>query len=243
MDYDNETIRTILVDKPHKRVTLVEEFLEFRYIEKEGDARDILDEYHAYLRLKKLGLEKYIPELYYFREEPVGHYKLVIEYIDGVKLDENFPLIKKQAFWLLIFCELAHFVYQLERNHMQHNDFHLGNILIQCDQKKKKCQVRVIDLETVTDYRNPRVYSSMVKNADDAECKRMGWSDKFHPGSDLNQIMGEILEIYHQYIPKNIRGELEPRIIRYDKEFPYAISQENPATTGKAIIELLKCEI
>lgn len=239
---DTETKYTIIIEKPHKKVTLVEDFLDFKYIVKEGDAVDIKDEYRAYQRLKKLGLTDFIPEVYYFREEPEGYYKLVIEYIDAVKLNDDFSLIKKRAFWNLLLCQLAYFINILEKNKIQHNDFHLGNVLMKCEKKNKICQVKIIDLETLTDYANKKIFSSMIKNADEKEMTRMGWNLKFHPGSDLNQIIGEILDQYRDYIPKDLYNVLDPLIIKYDKEFPFAISQENPATTGKAIIDLLKCQ-
>lgn len=78
----------------------------------------------------------------------------------------------------------------------------------------------------------------MIKKASAKEYIRMGWNKNFHPGSDLNQILGEILEM----VPKKIYNLLHPRIIRYDKEFPYAITESNHATTGKNILKLFKCK-
>lgn len=68
----------------------------------------------------------------------------------------------------------------------------------------------------------------------------MGWSDSFHPGSDLNQVLGELLNDYGKYMPKYIYNILKPRIISHEKEFPYAITESNELTTGEAILALVK---
>lgn len=67
----------------------------------------------------------------------------------------------------------------------------------------------------------------------------MGWSDKFHPGSGLNQILGEILERYDEIIPADIYQMLCPTIIKYDKEFPYTINIKNNLTSGHRIYKYL----
>ena len=63
----------------------------------------------------------------------------------------------------------------------------------------------------------------------------MGWSNKFHVGSDMNQILGELLESYEDIIPKFIYNIFSPCIIKLDKEFPYAISESNKLTAGDEI--------
>jgi hypothetical protein len=90
-----------------------------------------------------------------------------------------------------------------------------------------------MDLETVTDYKHPdKIFSSMIKNSDENEQLRMGWSLKFHIGSDMNQILGEMLDRYDDIIPKFIYDVIRPLLIKYDKEFEYAINTENKLTTG-----------
>ena len=67
----------------------------------------------------------------------------------------------------------------------------------------------------------------------------MGWANEFHPGSDLNQIFGELLERHQQTIHKAIYRAIKPRIKRYTKEFPFAISESNKLTTGKVLSRLI----
>ena len=119
---------------------------------------------------------------------------------------------------------------------IQHNDFHLGNILVE----QKTCQLKIIDLETVVDYKNKKVFSHMVKYSSNGEKYRMGWNNKFHPGSDLNQIFGDLLHNFESNIPKFIYDKIKPRLIYHDKEFPYAIMTDNKLTTGKEMLKLLK---
>ena len=58
------------------------------------------------------------------------------------------------------------------------------------------------------------------------EKKRLGWSEKFHIGGDLNQILG-ILSTY-KYIPKYIKRILRKIIIENkNTDFPYAIQKQN----------------
>lgn len=73
------------------------------------------------------------------------------------------------------------------------------------------------------------------------EMERMGWNKKFHIGSDMNQILGEILEKYQNILPKSIYDLLKPLIIVQDKEFPYAISGTNKRTSGDNVrLQLLQ---
>jgi len=80
----------------------------------------------------------------------------------------------------------------------------------------------------------------MVKNASKKECYRYGFSKNFNTGRDLNQMLGELLEKFSDVIPKDIHDKLITRIIKYDKEFPYAITESNPLTTGQSILNIMK---
>ncbi len=117
---------------------------------------------------------------------------------------------------------------------MCHQDFHLGNVIFD-----EFYVLKVIDFETLTDYKYEDLIPEVVKKSSLEEKYRMGWSVTFHPGSDLNQILGELLERYEQNIPSVIYNAIKPRIIQYDKEFPYAISESNEQTTGKIILKVL----
>ena len=232
------TVETVLVDKEDQRVLRITDSHGFTYIIKEGHPVIIEDEYNAYQLLNKIGLRNYIPNIFHFRRDPDKNV-LVQEFIPNTKIF-NLPFHKKKSFWLFFICQLARFVYVLEKNKIQHNDFHSGNILIVYDKPSKLLEVKVIDFETMVDYKDKIVYSRMIKSSSPEEYIRMGWSKKFHPGSDLNQIIGQLFEEYKNDIPKDIHDIFFSRVIKYDKEYPYAISEENPLTTGKAVLKLCK---
>lgn len=218
----------------------------FKYIVKKGI--NVLDEYIVYNRLNILDstfIARCLLEIYSCSVNKKLEQILVTEYIDGYtgyELDKidvlaNTNQKKHVISWICLIYQLSYFINLLEKDKIQHNDFYLGNIMIEYKPKNKKFQLKVLDLETVTDYKNPDIfYSPMVKNASEEEKIRMGWNDRFHPGSDLNQILGELLERYADIIPKFIIDEIKPRIKRYNKEFPYAISEKNKKTTGEEIL-------
>lgn len=231
----------ILIEKEEKKVYLITDHISsFQYIVKEGFFQDIFDESNAYKLLYGLQSRFVIdclPEIYSINPNQNEKYVLIQEYIKGLS-GHDLQYIKNDC-WTCILFQLAYFISILEKNKIQHNDFHLGNIIIEFDEQNKKFQLKVIDLETLTDYQNKIVYSDMIKKSPADEKIRMGWNDKFHPGSDLNQILGELLEKYGENMPKSIYDAIEPRIKRYEKEFPYAISESNKLTTGVAILRVL----
>lgn len=228
----------ILMIKDNKKITLVKNNIyDFSYIIKESSSIDNKDEYDAYHLLYNLGssfIIRCLPKLYSFTHID-NKYNLIMEYIKGI---DGFENINDKNFWICLMFQLSYFIYILEKNMIQHNDFYLGNIIIE----QKTYQLKVIDLETVVDYKNKKVFSHMVKYSSNDEKYRMGWNDKFHPGSDLNQIFGELLDKYKNNIPKIFYDEIKPRIIYHNKEFPYAIMTKNKLTTGKKMLKLL-CNI
>ena len=138
-----------------------------------------------------------------------------------------------------------------------HNDFWDSNIILEPLQKnikniiiKYKKQlynipksdfiVKIIDFEYTNQYKNkPKIYSSFVmtkiKNYDQEKI-RLGWSEKFHKGGDLNQILG-ILSNY-KYIPKIYKKTIDKIVVKNEKnEFPYAIQYANNKTTGKYLLD------
>lgn len=237
----------IIQKKTNSAVYLITDHISgFKYIIKKGT--NIIDEYMACHRLDMIDssfVSRCLSEIYSSFVNKKLEQILVMEYIKGYTgyeldkidfLNNKSKKSKHEFCWLCLIYQLSYFITLLEDQKIQHNDFHLGNIMIEYDQDKKKFQLKVLDLETLTDYKNPIIYSSMVKNASNEEKIRMGWNDKFHPGSDLNQILGELLERYGDIMPKSIVNEIEPRIKKYDKEFPYAISESNKETTGEEIL-------
>ena len=227
-----------LVAKPDKSVYLVTDHVSpFQYIIKKGISLDISDEYQAHKLLMGLGskiVTTCLPEVYQFNTNKNPEQILIREYIDGLSGNELDKLNDKE--WFALTLQLAYFIKVLEKNQIQHNDYHLGNIIV--IQNKGIC-LKVIDFETVTDYREHGFKPEQVKTATKEEQYRMGWANEFHPGSDLNQIFGELLERYQQTIHKAIYRAIKPRIKRYTKEFPFAISESNKLTTGKVLLRLI----
>ena len=221
----------------------------FKYIVKKG--KYIEDEYFAYVRLGLMSsrmVRMCLPKIYSFFYKD-GNPVMIQEYINGysgydldkidIFVDKNKPK-KTEYAWLLFLLKIAYFINELEENKIQHNDFYLGNIIITYDKTNKKFDTYVIDMETMIDYKR-REYPLMIKSAlkNKKELVRMGWNKKFHIGSDLNQMLGEILEKYQNIMPGTIYDILKPFIIVQDKEFPYAISGKNDKTSGKEIMILL----
>ena len=81
---------------------------------------------------------------------------------------------------------------------------------------------------------------NMIKTASSEERYRMGWSEQFHPGSDLNQIIGELIDQFGDMMPPDLVEILSPLVIKIDKEFEFAISSSNDKTTGSSLSKLLK---
>lgn len=235
-----------LVEKEYSKTDLVIDHINnFSYIVKQGNIYTS-DEYKAYRRLYELNSDiviRSIPKIYQYSVDDNNKHKIIMEYIDGHKGYElnkiDILANKNHDAWVLLLMQLALFIERLEQNKIQHNDFHLGNIIVVHDKEKKIFNTYIIDLETIVDYVNQNVYSTMVFESDSKEKIRMGWHDTFHIGSDLNQILGEILDKYHDIMPKDLADDLSKRIIKHDKEFPFAISEENKSTSGSEIMKML----
>jgi len=239
------SIQTI-IKKPYSATYLVHDTMTpFSYIIKKGSP--VEDESKAYQLLTKLEstfITNAIPKVY-------AHYlnTLIIEYIDGYSgynldkiniLSDSTNLIHREL-WIQILTQIAYFIKVLEENQIQHNDFYLGNIIVVYNPTEKILQLKVFDFETLTDYKDRTVFSDMVATASKEELHRMGWSLEFHPGSDLNQILGEIFERYQNIIPPNIYEKISPLIIKTDNdEFPFAIDISNEMTTGKHILNIIQ---
>ena len=112
----------------------------------------------------------------------------------------------------------------LEQNKMSHNDLFTNNIVID----NNNC-LKLIDLETFCAYNE--LIAPQVISADANERKRIGWSKTFTIGSDANQIFGTLFDEYVDYAPQSICS----RIIKIEKEFPYAINFENMSLQSKEL--------
>jgi hypothetical protein len=174
---------------------------------------------------KNLKIEKYFLKPIKIENNTLYFKKLRHDFHSYYKLVK----VKDRAkFWNKIFIELSYVISILEKNHIQHNDLHLGNIMFDGD------QIKIIDLETMTNYKSIKfLFSNLPK----AEKHRMGFSDNFHIGADLNQALGYIFEEYKQDIPDNLL-QIENRIIKLNKEFPYAIDIKNNKTSGYKIASM-----
>lgn len=170
-----------------------------------------------------------LPRIYKYFIDKDKHNTIIMEHIDGydghqfdkIKLLSDSLDHKHRSYWVFFIMHLAYFINILGQHKIQHNDFHRGNIIV-----KNGLQIKIIDLETLTDYYNTEIFSNMVKTSSNKEKTRMGWSNVFHPGSDLNQILGKITEKYQNIMPADIYNDIKSRIINYSKEFPYAISEQ-----------------
>lgn len=234
----------LIRENSHEETYLVtDKFGSFRYIVKKGDS--IVDEVNAIYRLGGISefVNECLPEIYENSDE-----FLITEYIDGYngtqldKIPELNNTTKTKTHnlaWLCLIYQLSYFIAMLEENKIQHNNFRLENIVIERCSHSKKFQLKVLDFSMMTDYKYPElVFSSIVSKAPEKEMLERGWNTKFHPGSDLNQIMGEILERYSNIMPKMFIKIIEPLIKKQDKQFPYAIRSSNKRTTGDEIMML-----
>lgn len=222
----------IIESKSAKKVYIVTDTInDSKYIVKEGSDTSILDEYNAYQRLSELGdfIKHRIPKLYTFSKKD-NYYILVLEFIDR---DKNKGRELSNHEWTSFLLQAIFFIKILEDNHIRHNAFHLGNLLIQ-----DNGYLKVLNLETVTDYHN-NSFPKHILNTSRHNMIRKGWSLEFHAGSDLNQLFGKVLNTCHKNLP-GIFTTLKTRIISHDKEFPYAISEGNNEMTANNLYLMFK---
>jgi hypothetical protein len=200
---------------------------------------NICREYDAYKLLEKINASKYFVPIYGCMSRK-GKYIIYSKFIDD-DLHSAYKKINKEdryKFWNDIFIQLADLICILEKNKIQHNDFHMGNLRIELHDNEYF--IKIIDLETMVDYKNKIVYPKEVIHATKYEKIRMGWSSKFHVGVDLNQMMGEIINNYKDDIPNEIVDKIGKLIIEEKKEFPFSISYENINMSGKNVLRILK---
>ena len=237
----------IIHQKEYSMTYLVTEQLSgFKYVVKKGKD-NVFDEYLAHELFVGLRLRGTILPVYEYFVNDKEENVLIMEYINGYggyELDKIDVLTNNQSrrwkyAWLHLIFSVALIIMILEDEKIQLNNFNLENIMIIYSLVKKRFKLIVLELETLTDYRNNLVFSSMVKNASPEERIRMGWSMKFSPGRDLNLFLGELLERYHNIMPNKLYDSIHPLLIKANKEFPYAIADGNRKTTGRKIMELI----
>lgn len=173
---------TKIHEKEYSLVYLVADNISnFKYIVKKG-LDSIVNEYAAYqllLNIKSNFITNCLPKVYkYFIDEKNNKPNVIIEeYINGyagyeldkIKLLSETSNPKHRMYWIYLLMQIAYFINILEKNKIQHNDFHLGNIIVYYDDKEKCMQLKVIDLETLTDYQQKNVFSNMIKTSSKEE--------------------------------------------------------------------------
>lgn len=233
----------IIQHKPDKKVIRYSiPKYDVNIIIKIGHVSTIEDEYKAFVQLNKYRkISLFLPFIINYTKIKENHIlseeyvKYSVEDIARL-LQDDVP--KLNQFWYILFYQLAFFAYQLEKRKIKHNDFFLSNLRIKKDIKYKYL-IKVIDLETAVDYKHKSLYPDQVLKASDEENERMGWSREFHIGSDLNQMLGDIFDQFIHLIPHRLIHNIKPLIIQKEKEFPFAVV-ENEKTSGKNILNIIK---
>ena len=239
---ENKHKEILIVDKEGlfpKKIYYTSDRFNFEYITKVS-SQNIFGEHAAFTLIVKLGLSRFFATLF-SAYHANNEYFLIEEYVkNDIHTFYNKNVRKKDmhVFWYRVFRQLAWVICILEENKIQHNDFHLGNLHVEGTPTEPI--IKIIDLETMVDYRTKKVYPLEVINADNDDKIRMGWNKEFHIGSDLNQMFGELMNFYEDDMPKEMVEKIKPLIIEKDKEFPYALHLENKHTTGKEMSRLIK---
>ena len=180
---------------------------------------------------------------------------IIMEKLKGKELI-NFKDDKlSNKLWKSLLYQLILIIYVLEDNMILHNDFWDANIfLVKTKKKELKYKyknkdyivnyagfiVKVIDFQFTNQYiSKPSIKSNYVMTKAkkyQEEKKRIGWSNKFHKGGDLNQILGLLSE--YKYIPLHIKKLLNKIVIKREGEdFPYAIQKENKYTSAEYLLD------
>lgn len=183
-----------------------------------------------------------------------NHY-LIMERIKGIPLIELRDKKLNLQFWKLLLSQLVIIVKIMENLNILHNDFWDANMIITFNNKKtlnikffdekyyiENCDlvVKIIDYQYTNEYKkDARIYSEIVmsKNKKYKYMKKeLGWSDKFHRGGDMNQILGILTE--YKYFPNIIRKKIQKYIMKKkNSKYPYAIDKQNEYLSGEYLHE------
>lgn len=158
-----------------------------------------------------------------------------IKYYDGTPLSElDTKTFNSEAaarkWWVDIIGQIFEYLVAMAEHRACHNDLWDNNVIVTPDNK-----VIIIDHEYFTSRDH---IPAAIMTASRAEKRRMGWSTKYRIGSDSNQILGHLLA--HPTLPRNIRRFISKRVIRVDKEFPYAIVQPNKKLSPAVVSAYLR---
>lgn len=179
---------------------------------------------------------------------------VIMNYIKGKLLIDYNDIKMSILWWKSLLYQLILAIYILEDNKILHNDFWDANIILEPYNKritikyknnlynipKSNFIIKIIDFQYTNQYKNnPKIYSSYIMSKIKkyrGEKERLGWSENFHVGGDLNQILG-ILSNY-KYIPKNIKKNIDKIVIKNEgTDFPYAIQKTNKKTSGEYLLK------
>jgi len=179
---------------------------------------------------------------------------VIMNYIIGKTLIDYKNIKMPFSWWKSLLFQLILVIYILEDNNILHNDFWDANIILKPYYKKISIEykdniynipesnfiIKIIDFQYTNQYiKNSNIYSPYVMSKIkkyQGEKKRLGWSENFHIGGDLNQILG-ILSNY-RYIPFHIKKNIDKLVIKNEgSDFPYAIQKSNKKTSGKYLIK------
>ena len=179
---------------------------------------------------------------------------LVIEYVKGEQLYTFKKKDMPEIWWRSLILQLVIVSYLFESHKILHNDFWDANIIISDEPIKNIIPlpelpfdiqvpnagfvIKVIDFEFANQYNeNPEITSPMVLSTDkrDKEEKsRLGWSSKWHTGSDLNQILGILAE--YKSIPIRFKEYILNNVNTKEGSFKYATKLPNIAFNPKFLL-------
>jgi serine/threonine protein kinase len=179
---------------------------------------------------------------------------VIMSYIEGKTLIEYDNIKMSYDWWKSLLYQLILIIYILEDNKILHNDFWDANIILEphdedisikyknktYDVPKFDFMIKVLDFQYTNQYTsNPKIYSPYVMSKFkkyQKEKKILGWSNVFHVGGDLNQILGILLN--YKYVPKNIEKSIRNIVVKNKgTKFPYAIQKTNSKTSGKYLLK------
>jgi len=183
---------------------------------------------------------------------------IVTEYITGNLLISYTNKKISNKSWKSLIQQLIVITYFFEQNKIIHGDFWDANLILTKIDKNIKLHfningkkfnvinkgflVKVIDFQYSNQYTSkpnfisPYVLSTNPEHKEERE--ELGWSEKFHSGVDLNQILG-ILSDY-EFIPSKLKELLKSIVIKREgKQFPYANKDGNPKIDMDELMKII----
>jgi len=183
---------------------------------------------------------------------------VIMEKLKGKLLIELKDRNLSSSFWRCLVYQLILIVYILESMHILHNDFWDSNIMLEQHSGNYKivhqdkiynipnCKfiVKIFDFQYMNHYHasnSPQKIKSPFVLSNDpsvqSEKIRLGWSETFHVGGDLNQIFG-LLSGYKS-IPAKLKKFIDQNVVRnVGTDFPYAINKDNVNMEAKRLLNI-----